>query len=87
MHSWSYAQRTQLKDTSVRIIEIVPPSVGTDLHRDRVDPVRVAAACAIVCQADPSRQDDNKNTPNSLTVEQFMKETIEGFRSNADTIR
>jgi len=68
MHSWSYAQRTQLKDTSVRIIEIVPPSVGTDLHRDRVDP------------------DDNKNTPNSLTVEQFMKETIEGFRSNADTI-
>jgi hypothetical protein len=52
-----------------------------------VDPVRVAAACAIVCQADPSRQDDNKNTPNSLTVEQFMKETIEGFRSNADTIR
>lgn len=38
LHSWSMALRVQLKDTGIRVVEIAPPMVGTDLHRDREDP-------------------------------------------------
>ncbi|CAO1622908.1 unnamed protein product [Parajaminaea phylloscopi] len=38
MHFWSMAQRTQLKNTPIRICEVIPPSVHTDLHREREDP-------------------------------------------------
>lgn len=38
MHFWSESQRAQLKSTPIRIVEIVPPSVHTALHRDREDP-------------------------------------------------
>lgn len=31
IHSWSQALRTQLKDTSVRVLEWAPPAVATDL--------------------------------------------------------
>ena len=37
-HFWSMNLRTQLKDTSVRVVEIAPPTVSTDLHRERSDP-------------------------------------------------
>ena len=30
--------RTQLEDTQLRAIEIVPSTVATDLHRERADP-------------------------------------------------
>ena len=35
---WSMNLRTQLKGTSVRVVEIVPPTVATDLHREKQDP-------------------------------------------------
>ncbi|CEH17715.1 short-chain dehydrogenase [Ceraceosorus bombacis] len=38
IHFWAIAQRVQLKETNVRVIELVPPSVATELHRSRVDP-------------------------------------------------
>lgn len=38
MHFYTMAQRTQLKNTSVRVVEIAPPSVHTALHREREDP-------------------------------------------------
>lgn len=38
MHFWSMAQRTQLKNTPIRICEVIPPAVHTALHREREDP-------------------------------------------------
>ncbi|RYG13707.1 MAG: SDR family NAD(P)-dependent oxidoreductase, partial [Caulobacteraceae bacterium] len=31
IHSWSQSLRTQLKDTSVEVLELAPPAVATDL--------------------------------------------------------
>ncbi|KAK6854761.1 NAD(P)-binding protein [Apiospora arundinis] len=33
LHFWSMNLRTQLQDTNVRVVEIAPPTVATDLHR------------------------------------------------------
>jgi short-subunit dehydrogenase involved in D-alanine esterification of teichoic acids len=40
LHCWTMNLRSQLaRDrTDVRVVEIVPPSVGTDLHRERENP-------------------------------------------------
>ncbi|KAI1099075.1 NAD(P)-binding protein [Jackrogersella minutella] len=38
LHFWSMTLRSQLKDTNVRVVEIVPPTVATDLHRERENP-------------------------------------------------
>jgi short-subunit dehydrogenase involved in D-alanine esterification of teichoic acids len=38
VHFWSMALRAQLKDSNVRVVEIAPPTVATDLHRERADP-------------------------------------------------
>lgn len=37
-HFWSLNLRTQLKNANIRVIEVAPPGVSTDLHRDREDP-------------------------------------------------
>lgn len=38
LHSFSVSQRYQLRDTSVRVFEIIPPAVGTNLgHQDHYD--------------------------------------------------
>lgn len=38
LHFWSMAFRTQLRDTGIRVVEIAPPMVESDLHREREDP-------------------------------------------------
>lgn len=38
VHFFSTNLRTQLQGTNVRVIEIAPPQVSTDLHRERKDP-------------------------------------------------
>ena len=60
LHSWSMALRTQLaqQGSNIRVVEIAPPSVGTDLHRDREDP-------------DDNKKHKN---PEAMTVEEFMDE-------------
>ncbi|RDW79211.1 putative Short-chain dehydrogenase [Aspergillus mulundensis] len=60
LHFWSMTLRTQLCRggyEKIRVVEIAPPSVGTDLHRDREDP-------------DDNKKDKN---PNALSVEEFME--------------
>jgi len=45
IHSWSLAMRAQLKDSSVEVIEIVPPGVQTDLmpgHAENADMMPLA---------------------------------------------
>ncbi|ROW08639.1 hypothetical protein VPNG_06174 [Cytospora leucostoma] len=70
LHSWSMALRVQLKDTNIKVIEIAPPQVGTDLHRDREDP-------------DDNKK---HKSPTSLDVDEFMAEVAERLEKGDETI-
>lgn len=74
VHFFTTNLRTQLagsdKGKNIKVVEIAPPAVGTDLHRDRVDP-------------DDNKKDKN---PVSLTLEEFMDEVKKGMEENLDTI-
>jgi short-subunit dehydrogenase involved in D-alanine esterification of teichoic acids len=70
LHFHTLNMRTQLKDTNIKILEIAPPSVGTDLHRERSDP-------------DDNKKHKN---PNALTVEEFMEEIKPAIREDKDTV-
>lgn len=71
IHFWSEAQRIQLKHTNVRVVEIVPPSVGTDLHRERENP-------------DDNKK--HLGAINSLTVQEFMDDLVKGLKADQDVI-
>jgi hypothetical protein len=51
-------------------VEIAPPTVATDLHRDRKDP----------------NDNKKENNPNALTVEEFMEFVRKGLEEDKDTI-
>jgi len=70
VHFWSMNLRTMLKDTKVRVVEIVPPSVGTDLHRDREDP-------------DDNKKHKNAS---ALSIEEFMEDFQKGMEQDTETI-
>jgi len=70
LHFWTINLRAQLKDTSVKVIEIVPPTVGTDLHRDRKDP----------------NDNKKENNSSALTVEEFTDEVIGKWKRGDETI-
>ncbi|KAJ4400668.1 hypothetical protein N0V91_008506 [Didymella pomorum] len=70
MHFWSMALRKQLKDSSVSVVEIAPPTVATDLHREREDP-------------DDNKKSKNKT---ALSVEEFVEETIGKWKSGEEMI-
>lgn len=72
LHFWSLNLRTQLQrqGSAVRVVEIAPPTVGTDLHRDREDP-------------DDNKKDKNSD---ALTVDEFMREVAEKLERGNETI-
>lgn len=70
LHMWSLNLRSQLKDTKIRVVEIAPPTVATELHRERDDP-------------DDNKKEKN---PNALSVEEFMEFVARGFKEDKDTI-
>ena len=70
LHMWSMNLRTQLKDTKVRVVEIVPPTVATDLHRERDDP-------------DDNKKEKNQA---ALTVEEFMADIVGDWESGKDIL-
>lgn len=72
MHFWTMNLRTQLeKDrTDVRVVEILPPSVGTDLHRERQNP-------------DDNKKAKGAD---ALTVEEFMEEVKAQLREDRDVV-
>ena len=72
VHFWSLNLRTQLagEKSPVRVVEIAPPTVGTDLHREREDP-------------DDNEKENNKKT---LTVDEFMKEVSEKLEKGEQMI-
>lgn len=69
LHFWSMALRVQLKDTKVRVIEVAPPQVGTDLHRDREDP-------------DDNKK---HKSPSSMDVDEFMAEVAQKLEKGEET--
>lgn len=72
MHFWTMNLRSQLsKDrTDVRVVEILPPSVGTDLHRERQNP-------------DDNKKEKGAN---ALTIDEFIKEVSEQLEEDKDII-
>ena len=73
-HFWTMNLRTQLAqaglEDKIKVVEIVPPSVGTDLHREREDP-------------DDNKKHKN---PTALTVEEFMEDLVQGWETEEETI-
>jgi short-subunit dehydrogenase involved in D-alanine esterification of teichoic acids len=70
MHFWSMDLRAQLKETNVRVVEIAPPTVATDLHRERDDP-------------DDNKKSKNKG---ALSVEEFTEEVIGKWKKGDEMI-
>ncbi|KAI9738921.1 MAG: hypothetical protein M1818_005235 [Claussenomyces sp. TS43310] len=73
LHFWTMNLRSQLRQAgvdNVRVVEIVPPTVATDLHRERSDP-------------DDNKKDKNSN---ALSVDEFMEFVSRGWRENRETI-
>ncbi|KAI0380518.1 NAD(P)-binding protein [Hypomontagnella monticulosa] len=70
VHFWSMNLRSQLKGTNVRVVEIVPPTVATDLHRERENP-------------DDNKKENN---PNALSLDEFIEEVSKKLEKGEDTI-
>jgi short-subunit dehydrogenase involved in D-alanine esterification of teichoic acids len=70
MHFWSMDLRAQLKGTKVRVVEIAPPTVATDLHREREDP-------------DDNKKEKNKN---ALGVDEFVEEVVGKWEKGEEMI-
>lgn len=74
VHMWSMNLRTQLArdeaTNKIKVVEIAPPTVATDLHRERDDP-------------DDNKKEKNSH---SLSVEEFMQELIRGWEADEDVI-
>lgn len=71
IHSFTVNMRTQLKKSAnVRVIEIVPPTVSTDLHRERTNP-------------DDNKKANNQA---ALELPEFIAEVEKGLQSGEDVI-
>lgn len=67
----SFGRKTCVASTKLLILSPqAPPSVGTDLHRERADP-------------DDNKKDKN---PSALSLDEFMKDVIQGWEQDLDTI-
>ncbi|KAG4218419.1 hypothetical protein PC116_g33101 [Phytophthora cactorum] len=62
--------RSQLKGTGLRVVEIAPPTVATDLHRERENP-------------DDNKKENNSD---ALSLDEFMQEISEKLESGEETI-
>ncbi|PWN53852.1 putative short-chain dehydrogenases/reductase [Violaceomyces palustris] len=73
VHFWTMTQRVQLSKPypNLRVVEVVPPSVGTDLHRER---------------SNPDDNKKHLGAVNSLTVQEFIQQFSKGLEMDLDTI-
>lgn len=73
IHFFSMNLRSQLRDagSKIKVVEIVPPTVETALHRERKDP------------EDNKKAHGNKA---ALSLEEFMEQIVEGWRADKDTV-
>ncbi|KAJ1325839.1 oxidoreductase-like protein [Microdochium nivale] len=75
VHFWSLNLRTQLGKPGsgterIKVVEIVPPMVESDLHREREDP-------------DDNKK---RNNSTALTMEEFMEDVTRGLEQGHTTI-
>jgi short-subunit dehydrogenase involved in D-alanine esterification of teichoic acids len=72
VHFFTMNLRSQLRqaESKIKVVEIVPPTVSTELHRERKDP------------RDNTKEHGNQA---ALSVEEFMAEVKEGWESDRDT--
>lgn len=63
-HFWSMSLRKQLEETNVKVVEIAPPMVATDLHRERENP-------------DDNKKE---NAPQTLEVDEFVDEVVQKWK-------
>jgi short-subunit dehydrogenase involved in D-alanine esterification of teichoic acids len=70
MHFWSMDLRAQLRSTNVKVVEIAPPTVATDLHRERSNP-------------DDNKKENNKE---AMSVEEFRDEVIAKWKDGVEMI-
>ena len=72
LHCWTMNLRSQLaRDrTDVRVVEIIPPSVGTDLHRERENP-------------DDNKKHKGAD---ALTVEEFIEEIAAELEADKEVV-
>lgn len=72
VHFWSMNLRTQLEQAgdNIRVVEIAPPTVSTDLHREREDP-------------DDNKKDKNSA---ALSVEEFIAEFVQQLKEGKEMI-
>lgn len=73
VHFWSLNLRTQLEQDgheNIRVVEIAPPTVSTDLHRERDD---------------PSDNSKDKN-PSALSVDEFIQDVTKQWKAGKTTI-
>ncbi|KAL2798461.1 hypothetical protein BJX66DRAFT_334163 [Aspergillus keveii] len=74
LHFWSVNLRTQIALAGlaerIKVFEIAPPSVETDLHRERVDP-------------DDNKK---RNNPNVMSIEEFMDEVSRKLENGEEMI-
>jgi short-subunit dehydrogenase involved in D-alanine esterification of teichoic acids len=71
LHSFTMNLRTQLAKagSKIKVVEIVPPSVETDLHRERKDP------------NDNKKAHGSKT---ALSISEFMNDILEGWKDDRD---
>ena len=74
LHSFTVNLRTQCaasdRGKGIKVVEIAPPAVETDLHRERIDP-------------DDNKKD---KLPISLSIEEFMEEVRRDWEGDKDII-
>lgn len=72
VHFWTMNLRTQLAQagSKIKVVEIAPPTVSTDLHRERQDP-------------DDNKKDKNQA---ALSVDEFMADVVKAWKEDKDTI-
>jgi short-subunit dehydrogenase involved in D-alanine esterification of teichoic acids len=78
VHFWTLNLRTQLaswnadneKNNHIKVVEIVPPTVETDLHRERENP-------------DDNKKESNNA---ALSIKEFMDDVKHGWEKDWDTV-
>lgn len=72
LHFWTMNLRSQLKarGSKVSVVEIAPPQVETDLHRERADP-------------DDNKK---KNSPSALSLHEFVQEVTQKLENGDECI-
>ncbi len=72
LHFWSLNLRTQLasEKSPIRVVEIAPPTVGTDLHRERDNP-------------DDNKKENNAK---ALSVDEFISDVAKKLEKGDETI-